>query len=378
MIGEAGEDWLGVPLHWDGKVIGIVVVQTYDEGLHYREQDADLLTYVGRHIAAALARARAIEETRQRNAELTLVNEIGQALAAQLEFDAIIDIVGERIRAIFDVHAMFIALYDPATDSIAFPYDIDAGERFERASFPLGPGMTSTVIRTKRPLRLGSLEDQMAIGAIDVGGTPMQSWLGVPILSGERVLGVVGLEAERAIAFSHPLHPRSTPFSPATSHRATGRLALIYVPGTHYADLSSVVHRSTNRRALSSALVGARERRTPPYAYNESDERLLTTLASSMGVALDNARLLGETKRLLVETDERAAELAIINGVQEGLASQLEMQAMYDLVGDKIQEIFDAQVVDIGIYDWRRRSSTSRTPSSAGSASRTNRCRSPR
>ena len=27
------------------------------------------------------------------------------------------------------------------------------------------------------------------------------------------------------------------------------------------------------------------------------------------------------------------------------------MQAMYDLVGDKIQEIFDAQVVDIGIYD---------------------------
>ena len=30
---------------------------------------------------------------------------------------------------------------------------------------------------------------------------------------------------------------------------------------------------------------------------------------------------------------------------------QLDMQAMYDLVGDKIQEIFDAQVVDIGIYD---------------------------
>ena len=27
------------------------------------------------------------------------------------------------------------------------------------------------------------------------------------------------------------------------------------------------------------------------------------------------------------------------------------MQAMYEVVGDKIQEIFDAQVVDIGIYD---------------------------
>ena len=28
------------------------------------------------------------------------------------------------------------------------------------------------------------------------------------------------------------------------------------------------------------------------------------------------------------------------------------MQAMYDVVGDKIQEIFDAQVVDIGIFDF--------------------------
>ena len=70
-----------------------------------------------------------------------------------------------------------------------------------------------------------------------------------------------------------------------------------------------------------------------------------------MGVALENARLFGETKRLLTETDERAAELAIINEVQRGLAERLDMQAMYDVVGDKIQEIFDAQVVDIGIVD---------------------------
>ena len=52
--------------------------------------------------------------------------------------------------------------------------------------------------------------------------------------------------------------------------------------------------------------------------------------------------------RLLAETDQRAAELAIITSVQEGLAAELDMQAMYDLVGDKIHEIFDAQVVDIG------------------------------
>ncbi len=68
-------------------------------------------------------------------------------------------------------------------------------------------------------------------------------------------------------------------------------------------------------------------------------------------MALENARLFDETQRLLAETNERAAELAIINSVQEGLAAKLDMSSMYELVGDKIQEIFDAQAVDIATYD---------------------------
>ena len=286
MIGEAGEDWLGVPLHWDGKVIGIVVVQTYDEGLHYREQDADLLTYVGRHIAAALARARAIEETRQRNAELTLVNEIGQALAAQLEFDAIIDIVGERIRAIFDVTRDVHRVVRP------------------------GDGLDRLPVRHRcwRALRAPQLP---ARAGHDLDGHPDEA------ATTPRVHGGPDGDSARSTSGAR----RRSPGSACRSCPASA----------------------------SSASSGWRP--NAPFAFSESDERLLTTLASSMGVALDNARLLGETKRLLTETDERAAELAIINGVQQGLAAELDLQAMYELVGDKIQGIFDAQVVDIGIYD---------------------------
>ena len=87
------------------------------------------------------------------------------------------------------------------------------------------------------------------------------------------------------------------------------------------------------------------------YAFDEGDVRLLSTIAASLSASLENARLFDETKRLLRETDQRAAELAIINGVQQGLAAQLDMQAMYDLVGDKVREIFDAQVVVIGVFD---------------------------
>ena len=286
-VGVDGEDWLGVPLRWQGQTIGIVVVQTYEAGLHFREGDVELLTYVGSHIATALTRARAIEETRQRNAELALINEIGEALSRQLEFDAIIELVGDRVRSIFEAESMFIAIYDEARQRLRFPYDVDHGERFiaEHDELPMGEGLTSRVIESGRPIRVTTKEALAAAGAVDVGGSVTQSWLGVPITPGERVIGVIGLESTR------------------------------------------------------------------PYAYTESDERVLATLSSSMGVALENARLFAETRRLLTEADERAAELAIINGIQQGLAAQLDMQSMYDLVGDKLQEIFDAQVVDIGIVD---------------------------
>ena len=49
--------------------------------------------------------------------------------------------------------------------------------------------------------------------------------------------------------------------------------------------------------------------------------------------------------------EQRAVELALINSVQEGLSSKYEMQAIYDLVGDKLRDTFNSQVVMISQYD---------------------------
>ena len=87
------------------------------------------------------------------------------------------------------------------------------------------------------------------------------------------------------------------------------------------------------------------------HAFSASDVRLLQTLANAMSVALENARLFDETQRLFKESEQRAAELAIINSVQQALAAELNMQGIYDAVGDKIREIFNQADVGIRIYD---------------------------
>ncbi|HUQ79376.1 MAG TPA: GAF domain-containing protein [Patescibacteria group bacterium] len=454
---EPDSEWLGAPLVADGRTIGVVVCQTYDGASRFAAGDLDVLAVVGQHLGAALSRARAIEETRQRNAELTLVNEIGHALAEQLDFSAIIELVGERISAIFASRSLFIALHDPATDMMSFPYDIDEGERFERGLIKIGPGVTSTVMRTGRTLRIGTFEDQVAAGAIQIGGSTTQSWLGAPIPAGNRVIGVVGLESLETNAYSEAderlLATLATSMGVALENarlfgetkrllaeadqratelavineigaalaqqlefqaivdlvgervgaifrtrsvqisfydEPTGTITFPYSveEGLRYppseiqlgAGLTSEVIR--RRAPLNLATAGEAEElgaitfgltteswlgvpilagdrvlgsiaieSLTAHAFDDADVRLLSTLASSMGVALENARLFDETKRLLTETNERAAELALINEVQRGLAEKLDIQAMYELVGDKIRDIFDAQVVDIGIFD---------------------------
>jgi len=85
--------------------------------------------------------------------------------------------------------------------------------------------------------------------------------------------------------------------------------------------------------------------------FDKTDLEVITALANQAGTAIENARLFAETQHLLKETEQRANELAIINSVQQGLASKLDVQSIYDLVGDKFREIFDAQVVMISTYD---------------------------
>src|SRR5439155_15600568 len=87
------------------------------------------------------------------------------------------------------------------------------------------------------------------------------------------------------------------------------------------------------------------------HAFSDSDVSLLTTLANAMSVALENARLFDETQRLFKAEQQRAAELEIINSIQQGLASELNFQAIVDLVGDKLREVFNAPDFGINWYD---------------------------
>jgi GAF domain-containing protein/CheY-like chemotaxis protein/HPt (histidine-containing phosphotransfer) domain-containing protein len=285
MIGVPSVTWLGVPLRAEGRTVGAMVVQSFRDDVHHTEQDEELLTFVANHVGAALSRARAIEETRQRNAELALINDVQRGLAENLDMQSMYDLVGDRIQEIFDAQVVNIGTVDREAGLLRFPYGIERGVHFHNEEIGLdASGLTHHVLETREPLVINERFAERL--EREFGGAPMIG-SGEPPLSAVYVPLVVGGEA-------------------------TGRISLQNLDREH--------------------------------AFSDADVRLLTTIAGSLSVALENARLFEETR-------QRNAELALINDVQRGLAENLEMQTMYDLVGDRLRDIFDAQVVSIAVLD---------------------------
>ena len=286
-----------VPLMLGKELKGMVGIANLDKENAYNDSDLRLLQTLANSMSVALENARLFDETQrllketeQHNAELAIINSVQAGLASKLDMQSIYDLVGDKIRDLFNPHHLWILTFDPATRTRRVRYSFEKGQRYYiEESFPYNK-LTEHLIATKKPLVINQnfTEAIARFEMVNIAGTQEQikSIVYIPIMAGEDVRGFISVpNIERENAFS------------------------------------------------------------------ESDVNLLSTFASSMSITLENIRLFDETQRLLKETEQRAAELAIINSVQEGLSSKLDMQAIYELVGDKMQEIFDAQSLLIVTFD---------------------------
>ena len=164
LVGETGQDWLGVPLKSEGHTLGVLVVQTYTADKRLTRSDLDILTFVGEHIATALERTRLISETRQRSAELTLVNDVQRGLAERLEMQAMYDLVGDRIQEIFDAQVVDIGILDPDPRMIHFPYTIERGVRFPDEPIEL-IGLRRIALQTREPVVINEDAERASVEA---------------------------------------------------------------------------------------------------------------------------------------------------------------------------------------------------------------------
>ena len=218
LVGTDSYDWLGVPMLREGRVQGALVVQNYQPGITYSEDDRSLLEFVGSHILTALERKQGMDDLEQRVRERTLAladaNTVLQAeiferqrgerlqkalfqiadlatddIGQSAFYRGVHAVVGELINA----NNFFIALVSDNGRSLEFAYYVDeTGERY--ASRPLGRGASEYVLRNGRVILRGDDMPQLAAqGEIDLDtvGALSASWLGVPLTVGDHAIGLI-------------------------------------------------------------------------------------------------------------------------------------------------------------------------------------------
>jgi len=276
-----------VPLISGNEARGVVSLDNVDREHAFTEADFRLLQTLARSLSIALENAHLFDETQQRNAELAVINSVQEALAAELDIQGIYDVVGDKIQETFDAKGVMIVISNKQTKMFEFPYIIENQERlFQDPVPPETKGFAPKVMKTRKPILIN---ENLAKHAKEVGSK-----------------NVSGTKVKNKSAMFVPL---------ISGNEARGAIAL-----------------------------GNSDRE---HAFSEADFRLLQTLARSLSVALENAHLFDETQRLLEETEQQNSELAVINSVQQALAAELDIQGIYDAVGDKIHDIFKAQAVVI-------------------------------
>jgi PAS domain S-box-containing protein len=218
---------LAVPIKLGGQVIGVLDAQSAQLA-GFAPIDLFTLQTIADQLAVAIENARLYAETRRRAERLAVVNRVAAAAGATLRLDELLATVYREVAPVFRADAFFIALYDEPAGELDFRFQLDEGKLEPPNRQALGGGLSSWVVRNRRPLLIREFEQERpALPVPDMWGSMKlpASWLGVPMRLGERVTGVISVQAYR------------------------------------------------------------------PRAYGEEEQQLLLTIADQVAVAVDNARL---------------------------------------------------------------------------------------
>ncbi len=245
---------------------------------------------VANFIARNLAMTRAKGALQlQRLAALTT---IGKAISLRFTTDQLLWAIYTECKKSVDCTLFSIALYNEENNSLVFELDVRDDVVLEKETIPIGEGLNSWVVRHHQPLIVRSVEDEHRLGLKAVADSkPTESWLGVPMLARDRVIGVISIESYRKNAFDQ---------DDALLMTAIANQAAVAIDNAHlYKELEAMTHaleqrvsdRTNELREANLRLVAA-DRSKNQFLANMSHE-LRTPLNSIIGfssVLLENTR----------------------------------------------------------------------------------------
>ena len=286
--GEPFAAVIGVPLRWQERVIGAIILSEETERRTFTPDDERLLGLFAQQAAIAIENARLFEETRQyvsrlerKTRDMGLVHQVSQVVSSSLDLTRILETTVEQMVAVFEADHSGILLFDPAHTygQVVAEYP-STGATIER--FPVqGYLAAERIIADREPLVIEDTWQDPLMAAVReaMHRLDIRSMLIVPLTVRGEVIGSIGLDA-----------------------------------------------------------VG-RQRR-----FTAEEVALAQTIANQVSIAIENARLYEETKRHM-------EELTALRSIDMAIASTLDLDEMLQRVYEQVSAVMDIAAFHIALYD---------------------------
>jgi PAS domain S-box-containing protein len=139
-----------------------------------------------------------ITERKRAEAVEKATYQISEAAISTRNLDELYHSIHQILGALMPINNFFIALHDPAAETLYYPYYVDEYDppppgQVEKA----GHSLTAYVLRTGKPLLapVDKIAELTIQGEIEVIGTPSIDWMGVPLRIGEHTLGAMVVQS---------------------------------------------------------------------------------------------------------------------------------------------------------------------------------------
>ncbi len=281
--------WMGVPLHADDRVLGVMRVFSHDPNVVYTQEQLQILSSIADQAALILHRSRLYQEMEKRARQLATLNEVSQTITSTLDLKSVLHLIMEKAVEILDAEAGSLLLVDDETGELVFHVTLGpAAEDLEGVRLPPGTGIVGAVARTGEPIIVQDAhqDERWFAGTDQKTAFVTRAILAVPLQAKGRTIGVI---------------------------------------------------------ELINKLDG-----TP---FDEEDSQLLTAFASNAAVAIENARLFGQTDQAL---QARVAELSMMQRIDRELNATLDFARVMELTLDWAIRMTGAQAGTVQVLDEER------------------------
>ncbi len=191
-IGEIGVSVLAIlPMRTDHQLVTLIFLYS-ESASSIDESTLQFLTSLVDLASTSLQRVKHLEGVERRFARLEVLDSISRSITFETDIHNLYRVIHEQITRVMGDVDIIIATYDPETNSIEIPYAVEESKILSIAPFDLGDGLTSILIKSRKPLLLvEEVEKKAAELGAKVIGAPAKSWLGVPLLLGGEPIGAI-------------------------------------------------------------------------------------------------------------------------------------------------------------------------------------------